>query len=618
MVFSGCKITKITQPVSAAKSSEITITISVNDNLVPENNPNKGLIGILIPKDWQVVSGTYKSALGSGTLSAVSAWVDSLEAVYPASSFKGNMKWAALVSEKGYTYTSPVDVDIELKLKTGETEGCFSLGYLVTKATGGMISSGQTAWAPFSYPNKISVPLGTTCQEEYKTERMPEWDALLTNYSGWTGSDGIYSIPVNMSEKPEGQDHLILFSDTFIGTVDSNKKRVNTKMVNNTTAYLKGNRPVKDSIKFNWNIKDGQPASVFVPETPNAKPGEFYWLMDGIKLYDKFHVFAMRLNTTGSGAFGFSINGAALLSFNLSKTNIPENVKQTDLPFFFKDDKTTIIFGQAVLPNHKESGNKNYDGYIYVYGPKDSNSKREMVAGRVKAEEFTNFDKWEFWNGSTWVSDFKESASITDKISMEFSVSEFGGKYLLAFQTGAAVAVRVGDSPTGPFDFYNEVYQCPETAISGNVFIYNAKAHPSMSEEGSMLISYNVNTLDFAENMNNADIYRPRFIKLTKINNGTAVGDEKKTPEAYRLFQNYPNPFNPATHIEFVIEKESPVSLKIYNSLGELVETILDQKTMSAGRYKTSWDASNVSTGMYIYVLETPDFRESRKMTLLK
>ncbi|MGE5401580.1 MAG: DUF4185 domain-containing protein, partial [Ignavibacteriales bacterium] len=618
LMFSGCKITKITQPVSAAKNSEITISISVTANIVPETNPHKGLVGVLIPKDWQVLGGTYQCRLGSGQLLVDNKWADSIEVCYPSGSFKGNMKWVTLVSDQGFTYSTPVDIDFDLKLKTGDTEGCFNLGYLVSKATPGLICSGQSAWAPFSYPNKISLPLGTVCEDDFKAEKAPDWDSLLDRNSGWTGSDGIYSIPLNMSEKPEGQDHLILFSDTFIGTVDASKKRTNTKMVNNTLAYLKGNKPVSDSISFYWNNQNGQPASVFVPNTPNAKPGEYYWLMDGVKINETFHVFAMRLSTTGGGAFDFTISGAAVISFNLSKQNTPENVKQTDFPFFYKNDNTQLIYGQAILPNTSVSGNKNYDGYIYVYGPKDSKSTKELVAGRVKPEDILNFDKWQFWNGSTWVSDFLSSAGITSQISQEFSVSEINDKYMLVFQTGSAVAVRMGDSPVGPFDFYNVVYQCPEVNISGNVFVYNAKAHPSLSDNGSVLISYNVNTMDFAENLNNADIYRPRFIRLKVMDNQTGIEKGRDIPTAYLLFQNYPNPFNPVTNIEFEIKREMPVSLKIYNVLGELVSTLLDSKVLPSGRYKTSWAALNASTGIYFYVLETPDSRVSKKMVLLK
>lgn len=619
VAFNGCKITKITQPVSADKNTTLTVTISVTDNLVPENNPNKGLIGVLIPQDWKVEGGSYSSpSLGSGSLYISDDWADSIEAAHPSMAFPGNMKWVALVSDKGYTYTSAVDIDIELKLVTGQTEGCFSLGYLVTKASPGLIS-GAPDWAPFSYPNKIAVPFGSSCEELFKAERAEDWNSLFARTSGWTGSDGIYSIPMNMSEKPGGQNHLILFSDTFIGKVDSNKKRYDTKMVNNTLAYLKGNRPAEDSISFMWNNQESAaPASMFVPNTPNAKAGEYYWLMDGIKIKDTVHVFALRVFTTESGAaMGFDLAGSAVLSFNLSAENRPVNVRQTECPFFTKNGSSHSVMGQAILPNTRESGNINPDGYIYIYGPK-SGSTKELLAGRTKPEDILNFPKWEFWNGSQWTGDFMAAAPITNNLSQEFSVSEVNGKYMVVFQTGSSVAVRMGDSPVGPFGFFSEVYRCPETDISDNVFVYNAKAHPSLSDNGSVLVSYNVNTFDFLENINNADVYRPRFIRLTVKDNQSGVIKDADNPAAYKLLQNYPNPFNNATKIEFELDKPALVSIKVYNSLGQLVSTLMDLRQLSAGKYQTSWEPVNLPSGIYFYSLETETFKERRKMVLLK
>ena len=88
-------------------------------------------------------------------------------------------------------------------------------------------------------------------------------------------------------------------------------------------------------------------------------------------------------------------------------------------------------------------------------------------------------------------------------------------------------------------------------------------------------------------------------------------------PVLYSLSQNYPNPFNPKTRIEFTIPQKKMVSLRVYNILGELV-TELVHKEKDAGSYSVTFDASNLSSGIYIYRLETPDFIDLRKMTLLK
>ena len=85
----------------------------------------------------------------------------------------------------------------------------------------------------------------------------------------------------------------------------------------------------------------------------------------------------------------------------------------------------------------------------------------------------------------------------------------------------------------------------------------------------------------------------------------------------YRLEQNYPNPFNPTTTINFVLPENGMVNLSIYNILGQKVATIVN-KELKAGSYKYNFDASNLSSGMYIYQMETGAYTFSRKMMLLK
>jgi hypothetical protein len=88
-------------------------------------------------------------------------------------------------------------------------------------------------------------------------------------------------------------------------------------------------------------------------------------------------------------------------------------------------------------------------------------------------------------------------------------------------------------------------------------------------------------------------------------------------PEKFSLGQNYPNPFNPETNIKFDIPKQSYVELKIYNSLGALVETLINDE-LNAGSYKADWNASNYSSGVYFYTLSAGDFKDTKKMLLIK
>jgi len=92
---------------------------------------------------------------------------------------------------------------------------------------------------------------------------------------------------------------------------------------------------------------------------------------------------------------------------------------------------------------------------------------------------------------------------------------------------------------------------------------------------------------------------------------------DKNIPNLFALIQNYPNPFNPITNIEFSIPKTDFVTLKIYNTLGQVVETLVSQK-LNTGKYKYSWDARFLASGVYLYELKSANFIETRKMIVLK
>ncbi len=88
-------------------------------------------------------------------------------------------------------------------------------------------------------------------------------------------------------------------------------------------------------------------------------------------------------------------------------------------------------------------------------------------------------------------------------------------------------------------------------------------------------------------------------------------------PTKYSLLQNYPNPFNPSTTIQFAIPEAGKVSLKIYNILGEQVAVLINRE-MNAGYKSINFDASKLSSGVYLYRLKAGKFNKTMKLLLLK
>jgi hypothetical protein len=100
------------------------------------------------------------------------------------------------------------------------------------------------------------------------------------------------------------------------------------------------------------------------------------------------------------------------------------------------------------------------------------------------------------------------------------------------------------------------------------------------------------------------------------------AADNAQTPDAFGLSQNYPNPFNPTTRIEYSVPNSSDVQVRIFNTLGEIVRTLVNGYK-EAGIYSVKWDGTNdagqrVASGVYYYQLNSRNLLSTRQMLLLK
>lgn len=108
----------------------------------------------------------------------------------------------------------------------------------------------------------------------------------------------------------------------------------------------------------------------------------------------------------------------------------------------------------------------------------------------------------------------------------------------------------------------------------------------------------------------------PRLVVYTNEPQAIETGELQRITQ-YQLQQNYPNPFNPQTTISYQIPEKKFVELEIFNVLGEKVKTLVN-KEQARGRYEVSFNASSLASGIYYYRISAGDFRQVKKMILLK
>lgn len=352
-------------------------------------------------------------------------------------------------------------------------------------------SASQPTWAPPSaqaLSQLLVRPTGVPA-EDYTSQ--------FHRRTGWTGADGTYSVPL-----PDGRT-VWLFSDSFVGDLTPDGHRgPGTKFVNNTIAV----QTAPGKVEFFHGGSPEQPQAVLTP--PDGKG--WFWLHDAVADSEgKLHVMLGQFDRTpDGGALGFEAIGGWLAEMEVTASG-PKVTGYQKLPHFQKAEagKPAIFFGTSLL--HDEE-------HLYVYGVRDHGFTKEAVVARVPAESLHKADAWEFFDGKSWSPKMDDARPVAENVSVEQSVHRaITGDYVMVAMGGgisAEVTVRTAPTPAGPWSRPRTVYTAPESHDQD--VTYNAKAHPELSGKDGLLISYNVNTLDWNRNMADGGVYRPRFIRV--------------------------------------------------------------------------------------------------------
>jgi photosystem II stability/assembly factor-like uncharacterized protein len=361
-----------------------------------------------------------------------------------------------------------------------------------------------------------------------------------------------------------------------------------------------------------WLSTSNSPASIY-RTTDGGKNWTSQWTLagsfpDGIKMFSPIYGIAIN-DPTASGQpyqFRYTVDGG--ITWNLSSTSpIATNEFGVINAFDFIDTNTIWVGSANSVPNSTTS--KLYRTTSGINGT----WLNTVVAGTggptglyYQAIAFT--DKNNGLSGSSGGDIIKSTdggASWTT-VTPPTSLTTFAAINMYGFKDGSNV-IRM--SVSIPLSATTSTYKCFKTSDLGTN--WSEEVLPAQGTTNGIQHMQFINAnLGFAVGFSGT---------VLKFGAATSVKTENNNiPENFSLYQNFPNPFNPSTIIKYQVPQNSNVELKIFNSLGQEVATLVNG-IVNTGTYDVQFNASKLPSGIYFYIIKAGDnFFQAKKMILIK
>lgn len=371
-----------------------------------------------------------------------------------------------------------------------------------------------------------------------------DWDGVFVRAKGWTGADGAYSVDLR-----DGRT-LWIFNDTWIGRVVNGKHASGSRLINNSIAVHptppagSGRPPAAEEFTFLWGPSgaDGAPSAWIVPDLAvlpgrgqAAEAGDsrgWYWPRDGAVVPGaregppRLVLFLEHIGKKAGdqSVWGFKGIGGALAVINNVRNPVREwRAEQFRIPYAVAADRAVREVNWGAAVHFEEVAPATGGGYLYIYGIKETDPlNKQLLLARAPADRVEQFDTWRFRAADgRWSAEPSDAAAIAEHLVNELTVEriEIAGRpaFVMVHSEpvfGRRILVRTADRPEGPWSEPVPIYTVPGVAKNATYFTYAAKGHGHLSGAGELLVSYVINSNDFWAMAGDAEIYRPRFIRL--------------------------------------------------------------------------------------------------------
>jgi len=321
---------------------------------------------------------------------------------------------------------------------------------------------------------------------------------------GFLGADGAATVQIN-------EDKILwIFGDTILGkNVNGERKG---SMVRNSIAIQDVSGEEPGEISYYWDLTDGLMDSFFHPK--DWMEPHWYWPGCGVELDGKLYLFLSKMDAgDGPAGFAFRTINCTLFTVHNPEADPHEwNMTQQDLEL--GDDHFNINAGAMIR-----------DGYVWLIGYEDPNAdpmKRSMILSRMSLESLKSdnpaagLEYWtadETWSKSPENFEYLFSPGVTEtSLHYDESLNRFVTITMVPFQDKLHVATA--EELTGPWTVHESSFTIEKLAEDENYLAYAGRAHPFLTDDNTLLVTYIVNTKDFWGMFSDMDIYYPRFIRI--------------------------------------------------------------------------------------------------------
>jgi hypothetical protein len=336
-----------------------------------------------------------------------------------------------------------------------------------------------------------------------ESQGAPEINEKFRRQEGWIGGDGAHSIDLGNNRT------LWLFCDTWVGEIKDGH-RARSRIVHNSAGIQCGSEAPCEFVV--GEDAKGKPVDLIRPEDGRG----WLWFQNGIMVQDRLYLFLSQMDraTEKHRPERTPIGQWLAIVENPQEDPREWRVSQVRMPFEFYSRHRDVTFGSGAVVQ----GN-----FLYVFGGNDESRlvslNRHLVVARVPLDRIAEMSEWKFLRRGRWSRDFMQADHIAHRLSPDLSVSYMPGlkRYLMVYtdcDVSNRVVARTAPSPIGPWSEAATLHTCRDAQGDQRLYCYGGKAHPSLSSDGKLVISYLTSSIDTWQVATDPQLFWPTFVSV--------------------------------------------------------------------------------------------------------